>query len=145
MFARQKTPNGRSRFRPAIIREDAGAPDWFAPKSMLACPELTDSAMTIEALQRCVVACTTCLAHSIGKPVVNQASESALDCMEICELAIRALARQSEHRERYCRLAAELCEWCADQCGELDEEYHHACAVACAEAVQACKQLQNLA
>jgi hypothetical protein len=39
------------------------------------------------------------------------------DCAAICQLAAEAMARASEYATAFCRLCADICQACGDECG----------------------------
>ncbi|MDD7886591.1 four-helix bundle copper-binding protein [Flavivirga sp. 57AJ16] len=41
--------------------------------------------------------------------------------------------------KKYCRLCAEICEWCAAQCKQHDHEHCKVCAASCMACAQECR------
>ncbi|HLP39956.1 MAG TPA: four-helix bundle copper-binding protein, partial [Fibrobacteria bacterium] len=66
-----------------------------------------------------------------------------LDCSDACLQTARALLRGSEMSVYVCRLCAEICDRCAEECrnhaGMM--EYCRVCAEACEAAAEACRMV----
>ncbi|KAB1067761.1 four-helix bundle copper-binding protein [Tamlana haliotis] len=60
-------------------------------------------------------------------------------CVEACMLFIKFMIADSPFAKKYCRLCAEVCEWCAQQCQQHDHEHCQACAAACTKCAQECR------
>lgn len=95
----------------------------------------------IEACQECAIACEACLAALIDKESGNDCPRCCLECVDICTLCARAIARESRHLEEYCRICAEACEWCATQCRQQHLDVCRRCAEVCDNCAVECRKI----
>jgi hypothetical protein len=95
----------------------------------------------MDACQDCVVNCAVCLYAMTSEASDNDCPSCCLECIEICELTVKALAGGSPNTEKMAALCAELCEWCAGQCSEHDHEHCIRCADSCRRCAAECRQV----
>src|SRR5256885_10525249 len=74
----------------------------------------------ITACNDCATACGHCFAHMSGKVSSNACPACCIECAAICRLCADAIARHSPFVKQLCRLCAEVCDWCAKECGAHD-------------------------
>jgi len=101
----------------------------------------------IDACNRCVVAsahCATACLQEENVQALRRCIQLDHDCMDICQLAIRYMARKSEYTERICQLCAEVCETCAQECRRHDMDHCQKCADACMECANKCREMAGL-
>lgn len=105
------------------------------------------NAFCIDACTQCALAChhcsAACLAEKRVEPLVRCIALD-IDCAALCELAAGAMARNSENAGLICRLCAQLCDMCAEECGKHDSEHCQACAQACRACAAECQRMQAL-
>jgi hypothetical protein len=105
-------------------------------------------ASCMEACMRCALACHHCSAACLNeRPVEPMARCIALDmdCAAMCELAAAAMARDSENARALCRLCAQICEICGDECGKHDMDHCRICAQECHACAAECLRMQAAA
>jgi hypothetical protein len=95
----------------------------------------------IEACQRCALDCENCLSEMMGKPSDNDCPACCRECIETCILCTQAMARQSRFADQYCGICADVCDWCAEQCGEHDHDHCQKCAESCRACAEACREM----
>lgn len=98
----------------------------------------------IAACNACAVACNYCAASCLRETdVAMMAGCIALDmdCAQVCDLAVGAMARESAHVKAICDLCAKVSQACADECGKHTMDHCKACAKACIECAQACQKM----
>jgi hypothetical protein len=61
-----------------------------------------------------------------------------MDCAAVCQLAAAAIARGSDHAHAICRLCAEVCKACGDECSSHEAQHCKTCADACHRCAVAC-------
>ncbi len=105
-------------------------------------------ASCMEACMRCALAChhcsTACLAEEDVKPMARCIALD-MDCAAVCELAAAAMARGSENAHALCRLCAQICELCGDECGKHDMSHCQTCAQECRACAAECLRMQATA
>lgn len=68
-----------------------------------------------------------------------------LDCAQICRLAAAYMARDSEFAQAVCRLCAEICQACGDECAKHSMDHCQRCAQACHECAKECRRMGQMA
>ncbi len=101
----------------------------------------TDYVKCIEACQACAIDCELCLTTMVGVESQNDCPLCCYECIESCLQCVRALVRRSNFTELYCKLCAEICEWCAKQCEEHDMDHCQRCAISCRHCANECRTL----
>jgi hypothetical protein len=95
----------------------------------------------IDACQACIMACHSCAAACLQEPDVKKMAACIaqdLECAQVCELAAASMARHSPHVPAICRLCAEICQACADECGKHSHGHCQTCAAACQQCAMSC-------
>lgn len=99
----------------------------------------------VEACMACTVACHHCASACLREKDVNPMARCIaldLDCAAICELATAAMGRDSENARAFCRVCADICETCADECARHGMDHCQACAKACELCARECRQME---
>ena len=98
----------------------------------------------IQACQACVLACETCASACLQEDEIKMMArciELDRSCADICALAVREMARQSDFAAKLCALCAEVCEACAEECGKHHADHCQLCAEACQQCANACRRM----
>lgn len=93
----------------------------------------------IDACNFCATECGNCFAHMVGKESHNDCPACCIECSAICHLCADAIARHSPFADQLCKLCADICEWCAKQCGAHDMDHCQRCAESCRRCAEACR------
>ena len=75
----------------------------------------------IEACQRCAITCEHCSTACLNEDDVKMMVPCIMldrSCAEMCALAAREMARGSMFANQTCRLCAEICQACGDECSK---------------------------
>ena len=64
-----------------------------------------------------------------------------MDCAAICRLAAGHMSRDSEFATQVCRLCADICQACGDECGKHQHDHCRACAQACRHCAEECRRM----
>ncbi|MGE3433507.1 MAG: four-helix bundle copper-binding protein [Ramlibacter sp.] len=102
----------------------------------------------IEACHACAVACNHCASSCLQEQDVKMMARCIavdMDCAAICQLAVAAMARGSEHAKAICGLCADICQSCGDECAEHEMEHCQQCAKACHQCAQECGKMAAMA
>lgn len=98
----------------------------------------------IEACVRCWIACESCASACLGEENVAKMVDcirTDLDCAAACRAAIEAMVRNSDQAAALCRLCADACERCAEECGRHDHDHCQRCAEACRQCAEECRKM----
>ncbi len=97
----------------------------------------------IAACNDCATECGNCFAHMAGKESKNDCPACCIECAAICRLCADAIARNSPFAKQICKLCADICDWCAKQCGAHDMDHCKRCAEACRRCAEACRKMAS--
>lgn len=98
----------------------------------------------IDACNSCMQACEQCLTACLKEPDAAQRGRCVQllrDCADICALASRVMSRGSDFAGAICRVCAEICEACAQECGRFQDEHCQECARACSACAEECRRM----
>lgn len=102
-------------------------------------------ASCMQACMRCALACHHCSAACLVEEDVasmNRCIALDMDCAAVCELAAAVMARNSDNAHAVCRLCAQICELCGDECGKHDMDHCQQCAQECRACAAECLRMQ---
>ncbi|MCY1173268.1 putative cysteine-rich protein YhjQ [compost metagenome] len=102
----------------------------------------------IEACNVCATACNHCAASCLKEPDVKMMSKCIawdMDCAQICTVAAAVMARGSEHRQEICKVCADICQSCGDECAKHDMTHCRECAKACHHCAEECRKMVTMA
>lgn len=102
----------------------------------------------IEACYACAAACDNCSTACLQEDDVKMMARCIaldMDCAEICRTAAAFMGRGSGSAVAVCRLCADICTACANECGRHDMDHCQACAAACRHCAQACRLMVDAA
>jgi hypothetical protein len=97
----------------------------------------------IQEMVNCALACEACAAACMGEENVSMMTrciELDRDCADICSLAARLLLRDSEIAAQYLTVVEEICQLCADECNKHEHVHCKACAEACLNCAESCRE-----
>jgi hypothetical protein len=107
--------------------------------------------MQAEHFQSCIFACNAC-AHASDACVERSLHEAnvyamedcmalAIDCAEVCRLAVAYLERGRPTAAAICKACVDVCERCQAECDKYQMDYCRTCAEACRECAEECRSL----
>lgn len=94
-----------------------------------------------EQLMECAATCDYCFSACLNEEnvmMMTRCIELDRECADICRLTASILSRDSENKESYLKLCAEVCEACGDECGKHDNDHCRKCSKMCKECAEAC-------
>ena len=106
--------------------------------------EIIPNHETVKKIDICVAACNFCAAACLKEDDVKMMAKCIsldMDCAEVCRTTGILLARNSAHGKHMLKECIELCEACAEECGNHKSDHCQACAKACRECAEACKMV----
>lgn len=98
----------------------------------------------IAACNACAVACDDCAASALHEANVYAMADCmalAVDCAEICRLAVAYLERDRPTAAAICKACVDVCERCQAECDKYQMDYCRTCAEACRECAEMCRTL----
>ena len=98
----------------------------------------------IEACNACATACDHCASACLHEQDVKAMARCIaldVDCAAVCRLAAGYMARGSECAKDLCRLCAQVCQICGDECAKHPMDHCQACAQACRRCAQECRAM----
>ena len=101
-------------------------------------------ASCIEACNACAAACDHCATACLQEEDVKMMARCIaldMDCAQICRLATAYMARGSQFAKEFCRLCADICEACAEECGKHQHDHCQECARACRRCAEECRRM----
>lgn len=110
-----------------------------------------EHAAALEALVLCAAHCRACAdACLAGDQVASMVTciRGDLDCAAICEATAQVLAQPGGSGapwRKQLEVAIEMCEACADECSQHDNDHCQACAEQCRATAEACRALLEVA
>lgn len=102
----------------------------------------------IEACVRCAQECEHCTMACLQEDDVKQMARCIrldADCAEICWGAASYMSRGSEFAQEICRVCAEICDACGDECNKFDMDHCQRCAKACHDCAEECRKMAGVA
>ncbi|MGV3592941.1 MAG: four-helix bundle copper-binding protein [Gammaproteobacteria bacterium] len=64
-----------------------------------------------------------------------------VDCAGICQFAAASMSRGSERMRQICRLCADICEACGEECAKHEADHCQECAEACRVCAAECRKM----
>lgn len=98
----------------------------------------------IAACNACAVACHHCAASCLQEADVKSMARCIgldLDCAQVCQLAVALMAGGSEHAPALCRVCAQVCRSCGDECARHSADHCQQCAEACRRCAEECERM----
>lgn len=98
----------------------------------------------IDACNACADACDHCSTACLQEPDVKAMARCIaldMDCAAICRLSAGYMSRGSDFARQLCRLCAEVCQACGDECARHPHDHCQACAAACRKCAEECRKM----
>ena len=95
----------------------------------------------VAACNACADACDHCSTACLQEGEVNKLTRCIaldMDCAAICRLAASFVSRDSGFAKQLCKLCAEICQACGDECAKHAMGHCQDCAKACHRCAQEC-------
>ena len=107
--------------------------------------------MAHQTYQSCVAACNACAdacdhcstacLHEDEVKKVTRCIALDMDCAAICRLASSFMSRDSDFAKPLCKLCAEICQACGDECAKHPMRHCQDCAKACHRCAAECTSM----
>ena len=96
----------------------------------------------VESLENCVAACNNSAASLLEEEDVAAMTDSIkldLDCADVCQMALKLLARDSNHAAKVIELCEDICAECAEECEKHEYDHCVLCASVCRRCEDHCR------
>ncbi|QDV78338.1 four-helix bundle copper-binding protein [Botrimarina mediterranea] len=77
----------------------------------------------------------------LGEKSNNACPKCCLECAAVCRLCVEAMTIDAKFANDYCRLCAQVCNWCAEECAAHDHDHCQKSAEACRRCAEACQSV----
>jgi hypothetical protein len=101
----------------------------------------------IDACVLCAQICQECLNMCLQEDDVKarvNCIKTLQDCSEICVLTAGYMSRSSGSIKDVCNVCAAICEKCATECDEFQDQHCQTCAGTCNQCATECKSMGNM-
>lgn len=102
----------------------------------------------IDACYACASECDHCAVSCLDEQDASSMARCVkldMDCAAMCRLAASYMARGSEFAQSICRLCAEICEACGEECAKHEMEHCQRCAEVCRTCAEECRRMAQAA
>ncbi len=107
--------------------------------------------MRLDHYKKCIEAClnSASLCHHCASSCLKEEDvkmmasciQLDMECAALCYASAQLMSLGSAKAMSLCKLCAETCEACADECSKHDNEHCQACAAACRKCAEECKNM----
>ncbi len=101
----------------------------------------------IEACLKCAALCDHCASSCLKEDDVKMMTRCIqldMECAALCYSAAQLMSIGSTRAQEICRLCAQLCRECADECDSHDNEHCRECAKACRHCAEECMEMMEV-
>ena len=98
----------------------------------------------IDACYACAAACDHCAASCLQEDDVKMMARCIaldMDCAQICRMAASLMARGSSFAGALCKVCADVCQACGDECAKHQAAHCQECAQACHRCADECRRM----
>lgn len=97
----------------------------------------------IDACLKCVASCNHCASSCIQEndvKMMKKCIQLGMECAAICYASAQLMSLGSEKAKELCKLCADVCEACGNECGKHKHSDHcRECAEACIQCAVECR------
>ena len=101
----------------------------------------------IDACLQCIASCYHCASMDLKEKNSTMMSDCAqldMECAAMCLTAVQLMCLGSENTRNICRLCAETCNKCADECSKHDNKHCKECTEACRKCAAECNNIYEM-
>lgn len=97
----------------------------------------------VAACEEAIEACRECIAGMAGLESSNDCPACCSECLRVIGLTLEMMGSNGKFLAQYWRLCAEVCDWCAEQCGAHEHDHCRRCAETCQVCAAECRKLSE--
>ena len=95
----------------------------------------------LDVVSECAQTCEACALRCMNDSSMLDCARTCLDCAVVCQALVTLLARESRFYRAFCRLCADICEACANECAKFDVDHCRVCAETRRRCTTECRRL----
>lgn len=98
----------------------------------------------IDACLACAAVCNHCASECTKEDDVKMMAKCIsldMQCAAICASAAQLMSLGSEHAKAMCKICAEACEACYQECSKHDHKHCQECAALCKACAEECRKM----
>ena len=98
----------------------------------------------IDACLKCAAMCNHCASACLQEEDVKMMAKSIqldMECAAMCYVSAQLMSLGSEKTNAVCRLCAQLCSDCANECSKHETEHCKECAEMCRQCADECSRM----
>jgi hypothetical protein len=102
----------------------------------------------IDACLRCAAICNHCASSCTKEDDVKMMADCIqldMECAAMCYAAAQLMSLGSDRAMDVCRICAEMCEACGEECGKHQNEHCQECARMCQQCAEECRHMSSAA
>ena len=102
----------------------------------------------IEACLQCAAVCNHCASSCTQEDDVKMMARCIqldMECAAICYSAAQLMSLGSSRAEEVCRICAQICQDCGDECGKHEMKHCKECAEVCYRCAEECRSMTGVA
>ena len=108
----------------------------------------TDKYQTcLDACAKCLQACYECLKACMNEPDAaarKNCMSVLLECALICQQAVAYMSMDAQFAKDLCKLCANICDKCAQECAMFKDPHCQKCADVCRACATECKKMAGV-
>jgi hypothetical protein len=101
----------------------------------------------IDACLRCASICNHCASSCTQEEDVKMMARCIqldMECAAICYAAAQLMSLGSSKAEEFCRICADICEECGNECGKHKTQHCQECAEMCHRCAEECRRMAGV-
>jgi hypothetical protein len=98
----------------------------------------------IEACLRCAAVCNHCASSCLKEEHAHMMARCVqldMECAALCYAAAQLMSLGSDRATELCRICADACEACGEECSKHDDEHCRECARTCHQCAEECRRM----
>lgn len=102
----------------------------------------------IEACLQCAAVCNHCASSCTKEDDVKMMARCIqldMECAAICYSAAQLMSLGSSRAEEICRICAQICQACGDECAKHEMKHCKECAEVCYRCAEECRSMSGVA
>ena len=98
----------------------------------------------IEACLKCAAICNHCASSCAQEDDVKMMAtciQLDMECAAICYASAQLMSLGSDKAKQVCRICADICEQCGNECGKHQTEHCQECSRVCKQCAEECRKM----
>jgi hypothetical protein len=98
----------------------------------------------IDACLKCAAICNHCASSCTQEEDIKMMANCIqldMECAAICYAAVQVMSAGGQKAKELCRICADICDACGNECGKHKTEHCRECADACKQCAEECRKM----